>query len=471
MSHTRRDLIKLASAAMAVAQTAPVRAFADQKPSGEVSTWTTAGAQRFAPGAAVTWRPERESSADAVVLDPARKFQEILGFGAALTDSSCYVLNRMPAAARQELMEELLAPGKTALNVFRICIGSSDYATKPYSFDEGAPDPEMARFSIDHDREYILPVLKQARAINPDLFLLASPWSPPGWMKQSGTMLGGCMRKESFAPYAKYFVKFLQAYAEAGVPVQAVTVQNEVDTEQGGRMPACQWGQEYETEFVARHLGPQFAANRIATHIWIIDHNYNLWGRAIGELDLPEVKRYVDGVAWHGYLGEPTAMSRVHDAHPDKHAYWTEGGPDVRQPDYATNWSYWGKTFAGVLENWARCIIGWNIALDENGKPNIGPFECGGTVTVNSKTNEVTRSGQYWALTHYSHAFRRGARRIESSSVLPGVSHVAAVHPDGSYSAVLTNSGAERTVALRLAGMEAEVRLVADSVTTLSWRS
>ena len=469
MSQTRRELIKLATAAVAAAQVVPVRA--QQPPSGSVSVWTTAGKKRFEPGAAQAWKAARETSADSIVLDPSRKFQEILGFGAAFTDAACYVLNRMPAAARQTLLEELVNPSKMGLNVFRLCIGSSDYATKAYSFDEGAPDPQIERFSIDHDREYILPVLKQARGINPELFLFGSPWSPPGWMKQNKSMLGGCMHKASFAPYAKYFVKFVKAYEEAGVPVQAVTVQNEVDTAQDGNMPACMWGQEYEVEFVAQHLGPQFAANKIDTKIWIIDHNYNLWGRAIAELDEPGLNKYVDGVAWHGYLGQPTAMSRVHEAHPEKHAYWTEGGPDVKDPHYSNDWSQWSATFAGILSNWARCIVAWNIALDEEGKPNIGPFSCGGTVTVNSKTSEVARSGQYWAFAHYSRAMKRGARRIESSSVLPGISHVAAVNPDGSYAVILTNPGAERQVAVRLSGMETEVRLEADSVTTLNWRS
>jgi glucosylceramidase len=248
-----------------------------------------------------------------------------------------------------------------------------------------------------------------------------------------------------------------------------VTVQNEVDTDQDGKMPACLWGQEYEMEFVARHLGPEFSANRIDTRVWVLDHNYNLWGRAIAELDDPQVNRYVDGVAWHGYAGEPVAMSRVHDAHPDKHTYWTEGGPSYNEPRYLTNWSHWASTVTGVLLNWSRCFIAWNMALDEAGKPNIGPFQCGGVITVDSSRGEIIRSGQYWALAHFSRAIRRGARRIESSGDLPGVSHTACLNPGGSTVAVLTNADAQREVLLRLGGMEAEVRLPADSVTTLTW--
>jgi glucosylceramidase len=194
-------------------------------------------------------------------------------------------------------------------------------------------------------------------------------------------------------------------------------------------MPACLWGQEYEMEFVARHLGPQLAANKIDTKTWILDHNYNLWGRAIAELDDPQVSRYVDGVAWHGYVGVPSGMTRVHEAHPEKHMYWTEGGPAYNEPRYLTNWSHWASTITDILRNWSRCVIAWNLALDEAGKPNIGPFDCGGVITIDSKTGEITRSGQYWALSHFSRAIRRGARRIESSGELAGLSHVALREP------------------------------------------
>jgi glucosylceramidase len=381
------------------------------------------------------------------------------------------MFDQLSADARGQLFRELFHPSEMGLNVCRLCIGSSDYATKVYSYDEGAPDPDLTRFSIDHDRAYILPILKEARGANPDLFLLGSPWSPPGWMKGVNSMLGGSMPKTYFSSYANYLVKFLRAYADAGVPVNAVTVQNEVDTNQDGHMPACQWGQEYEVEFVGKHLGPQFEQNQLNTKIWLIDHNYNLWGRAICELDDPLVQRYADGIAWHGYLGEPSAMTRVHEAHPNKHAYWTEGGPAYNSPTYETDWTRWSTTYAGILRNWARCIIGWNLALDEVGKPNIGPFNCGGLVTINSKTKEVTRSGQYWAFAHYSRAIRRGAKRVESSAEMEGVAHAAFVNTDGSFVAVLTNSGPARESLLRMAGMEATVSLPENSITTLSWKA
>lgn len=466
---TRRDLVKkLASIGIATLPATPATT-APKPPAGNIEVLSTWGAKRLAQEAPLRWRPAGGSSVETIVLDPSRKYQEILGFGAAMTDAACYMLNRLAPSARERVFRELFHPSENGFSVCRVCLGASDYATQVYSFDEGEPDPEMRRFSIDHDKPYILPMLRQARGANPDLFVLGSPWSPPGWMKTGGSMLGGSMRKQHFAAYAGYFVKTVQAYAAEGVPLNAVTVQNEVDTDQDGKMPACLWGQEYEMEFVARHLGPQFSANRIDTRVWILDHNYNLWGRAIAELDDPQVNRYVDGVAWHGYAGEPVAMSRVHDAHPDKHTYWTEGGPSYNEPRYLTNWSHWASTVTGVLLNWSRCFIAWNMALDEAGKPNIGPFQCGGVITVDSSRGEIIRSGQYWALAHFSRAIQRGARRIESSGDLPGVSHTACLNPGGSTVAVLTNADAQREVLLRLGGMETEVRLPADSVTTLTW--
>ncbi len=467
--YTRRNVIKLSSAGGLALFRTPLARATDTPASGEIKVHVTAGTRRFAPAPSLAWKRAGESSVGSITIDPGTTFQDILGFGAAFTDAACYMFNQLSAAARDELFHELFDPSQMGLSVCRICIGSSDYATKVYSFDEGGPDPELSRFSMDHDREYIIPTLKLARGVNPNLFLLASPWSPPAWMKVNGSMLGGLMEKKHFPEYAKYFIKFLQAYKSAGVEVNAVTIQNEVDTEQDSRMPASLWGQEYEAGFVSEHLGPQFADNKIATKIWIIDHNYNLWGRAICELDDPAVNRYVDGVAWHGYLGEPSAMTRVHQAHPEKHMYWTEGGPSFNSPDYQTDWTQWGTTFAGILRNWSRCIIGWNLALDENGKPNIGPFDCGGVVTIHSKTKEITRSGQYWALVHYSRGARRGARRMESSGSIDGVFHVAFTNPDGTKAAILTNRGPAKQVLVRISGNETEVTLPENSITNLAW--
>src|SRR6266852_9822187 len=289
--NTRRDFLKISSAGLAagaVADAVPAWAtFGSATPNAaEISVRITDEKRRFESASAIAWRQvSGQRSADIIALHPEKKFQQILGFGAAFTDASCYMFHQLSANSRQQLFHELFHPSEMGLNVCRTCIGASDYSTELYSFDEGEPDPDLKRFSIDHDRAYFLPALRQAREVNPDLFLFSSPWSPPGWMKANGSMLGGSMRKKYYASYAQYFLKFLQAYAAEGVPIQAVTSQNEVDTDQDGRMPACLWGQEYEIEFVKAHLGPAFERASLDTKIWIIDHNYNLAGRAIDELN------------------------------------------------------------------------------------------------------------------------------------------------------------------------------------------
>jgi glucosylceramidase len=474
---SRRAFLKLSAggtAALASATVLPRFANASvAEPSGNVAIWTTDETHRLQPAPKVAWKsaPSAADTPDTVILDPSNKFQEILGFGAAFTDATCYTFNRLDPTAREKLFHELFHPSEMGLSVCRTCIGSSDYSTKVYSYDDGEePDPDLTRFSIEPDRAYILPMLREARKANPDLFLFSSPWSPPGWMKSNKSMLGGNMQRHYMPSYANYFVKFLQGYEAEGVPVQAVTIQNEVDTDQDGRMPACTWPMEYEADFVRTQLGPAFERNGVKTKIWLIDHNYNLWGRAIGELETGDVHRYSNAIAWHGYVGKVEWIQRVHAAYPEVEMYWTEGGPDYTDANYATGWADWSKTFAGILRNWCRSLTAWNFALDEKGRPNVGPFNCGGLVTVNSTSREISYSGQYWAFAHYSRFIRRGAHRIDSQSRASDLDHAAFENPDGQRVLVLTNTGVSRDCPIRLGDKTAVISLSRNSVTTLEWR-
>src|SRR6185312_3693735 len=469
-SNSRRDFLgkaAFATASLFCATETPLWAAASRSLSG-ARVWVTAPEKKFQEIERQLWRPA-SASAD-IRIDPTKRFQSIVGFGGAFTDSSCYLLGQMQPTHRAKLLEDLVGPRGLRLSMGRTSMGASDYSKTLYSFDDSrTPDPELKDFSIAHDEAYILPTLRQAQQINPEMYYFSAPWSPPGWMKAGGSMLGGSMRKKYFEAYAQYFVKFIKGYRDAGVKISAVTSQNEVDTDQDGRMPAALWGQEYEIGFIKESLGPAFRQASLDTKIWILDHNYNLWGRAIDELQDPDLRKYVDGVAWHGYMGDASTMTRVHDAFPKKHAYWTEGGPDISSPTYATDWANWSCTFAKILKNWARCIVAWNLVLDENGDPNIGPFKCGGLVTRNSKTHEITRSGMYWALAHYSKAIQRGARVISSRGELPGIEHVALLNPDGSYVVVIGNEGRARRVSLSVAGKALDLSVPGDSVLTLVW--
>ena len=462
----RREFLKIASSVAALASI-KTPLFAG-KTGSSAQAWVTAGDKRHQSLDVQSAQATATPDAGTLRADDAQQFQEILGFGAAFTDASCYLLNKLPADRRASLLSEFFSPSGLRFSVCRTCVGASDYATSAYSYDESkTPDPELKSFSIDHDRAYILPILRAARAANPELFLFATPWSPPGWMKSGDSLLGGSMRKKYFGPYADYFVRFLQEYQKENVKIEAVTIQNEVDTDQDGRMPAALWGQEYEIDFVKSHLAPALQHAGLDTKIWILDHNYNLWGRAMDELGDPAVNAAVDGVAWHGYYGNPEAMTRVHQAYPAKHSYWTEGGPEVTDPAYATDWVKWSKSFTAILANWARCLVSWNLVLDENGNPNIGPFKCGGLLTVHSQTGEISRSGQYWAFAHFSKHLQRGARVIASSGDVPSLNHIAFKNPDGTFVLVLTNAGEARQVACELGHQTFTVNAPADSIVTI----
>ena len=462
---TRREFVRLAAAASLATVNAPL---SWPRSPARARAWVTSQDRRMEEIKLPVWRTVSAESLAGIRIDTTKRYQEILGFGAAFTDASCYLLSVLDEQKRGALLNDLLGPNGLRLSVGRTCIGASDYSRFAYTLDESRdPDPDLQKFSIEHDREYILPILRDAQKVNSNLFLFSSPWTPPGWMKAGDSMLGGSMRKKYLSVYADYFVKFLQGYSGDGVKIQAITVQNEVDTDQDGRMPAALWGQEYEVEFVKKHLGPALERASLDTKIWILDHNYNLWGRVMDELNDPALSKYVEGIAWHGYVGTPEAMTRVHEAFPSKSNYWTEGGPDYKRPDYTTDWAKWSHTFAGILRNWAQCIVGWNLVLDEQGRPNIGPFSCGGLVTLDSKTHAITRSGQYWAFAHYSKAVQRGAHVIGSDGTLSDIDHVAFENPDGSHVLVVTNQGGEQNVQCQVGTQVLNLTLDPGSITTL----
>ena len=492
----RREFLKLAASAggAVLAGEAKPSAYADPQPTpGRVRGWRTSGHEKFAPvQLPPQWESGQELSPLSIVLDPGTVYQEILGFGGAFTDASCYLFQRMESDARHALLSDLYGSSGLGLSIGRTCIGTSDYSTKMYSYDDSPdPDPELKKFSIEPDEAWILPTLQEAQRINPDLYLFSCVWSPPGWMKTGGSMLGGCMKERWFAAHAQYFVRFLQAYANAGVNVRAVTVNNEVDTDQDGHFPATLWAQQHEMVFVAFHLGPALEKASLGTKIWILDHNYNLWGRVADELSSSQVAKYVDGVAWHSYAGTPDAMSQIHEMFPDKHMYFTEGGPPAHlfgpseerpkerqsqseRPPYGTDWARWSSSFTAMLRNWARCICVWNLLLDENGRPDITTppraNRRGGLVSIDSKTKELTYSGNYYAFPHYSKVIRRGASIFASSGDLTGIDHVAAENPDKSRTLVLTNSNhAESQFECRLGDRVLKVALPPDSITSLVW--
>jgi glucosylceramidase len=437
---------------------------------GLAQVWVTDSKNKLARVQDAAWTSASggASAAATIVLHPGVAHQEMLGFGAALTGGACRVFSKLPADQRSQLFHRLFHPTELGMNVCRTCIGSSDCSEAVYSYDDGEVDPDLTRFSIDKDREYILPMLREARAANPEMFLFASPWSPPGWMKSNGSLLGGCMRHTYMPSYANYFLQYLLAYEAAGVPIQAVTIQNEVDADQDGTMPACAWPQDYEADFLTMHLGPLFQRAGIATKIWIIDHNFNLWGRAIGELETQDVLKFTNAIAWHGYVGDPEMMRRVQKAFPGVEMYFTECGPDFHAPGFDTEWAKWGETFTRIVNSSCKSITAWTLASDERGRPYSGGGDgIGGAMLIDSKSGEITYSGMFWALAHFSKFVRRGAYRIEASGESNRVFHTAFSNPDSSLTVIITNQGPQKPCTIRAGENSLTVPLPADSITTV----
>ena len=274
-NYERREFIRVAAAASAFAAL-PYQATGQNNLPSKLRLFVTSDNKKHEELPAIAWSAEQQaSSCDTVTIEGLQRYQQMLGFGCAYTDATCFLLSGMQPSARQIFLEETFAPGKMNLNVGRTSIGASDYSRDLYSYDEITDDVEMKHFSIAHDEAYILPILREMRRLNPDLFLLSTPWSPPGWMKTYGSMLGGWMTNKYLAPYATYFARFLDAYFKAGVPINAVTCQNELETDQGGSMPATYWTPEIEADFIRDHLGPLLKARTPKTEIWLLDHNYN----------------------------------------------------------------------------------------------------------------------------------------------------------------------------------------------------
>jgi len=467
-SFSRRNFIKSAATTAAILALNRRRVWgADASPpstqSGSIIT--DGSGKRFAPGPVLNWT--NSSDHVDITIDPKQTAQTLSGFGSALTDAACYNLALLPDSSRHQLLTELFSPDQMGLTVCRICIGASDYTTDCFSYDDGAPDPDLNHFTIDHDQRRVIPILREALAINPNLFLFASPWSPPGWMKYGGSMCGGSLQLKNSDVYAHYILKYLQAYQAAGVHVSAITIQNETDTDQNGLMPACTWSQEVEDRYIAEHLGPLLQKESPSTRIWILDHNYDLIGRVLDQMAKPEVRRYINAVAWHGYGGEPEQMKLLWQTYPGMEMRFTEWGDHFDARDYLTDWASWSTRFTRILRNGPSSITTWNLALDENGKPNIGPAHCGGLVTIHSGTREIIRSGLYWTMQHYSRGFIPGSKIVATRGDVSDVSHIAAMLPGGGIVLILSNTGAARAIRIASDDKVAEFNLPADSVVTL----
>jgi glucosylceramidase len=424
-----------------------------------------------------------------VTVHDNRSFQRYEGVGGALTDSSAWLIyDRLAPAARTQLLSDLFGSNGIRLGFIRIPIAASDFtaAERPYSYDDVAAhtrDPALLHFSIAHDLPYILPTLRQALALNPGAFVLATPWTAPAWMKTNGSLENragrGRLIRSDYGPFARYFVKFLKAYARAGVTVDAVTPQNEPGNP--ALYPGMSLDEPGEVAFIRGNLVPALAHAGLATKVYGYDYGWS--SKVIGfaqRLVRSPAAGELAGIATHCYFGSPTEISGLHALNPRLDEIVSECSPGIMP--YSTT-----ELEIASFRNWASAVALWNLALEPNGEPvqppDSGCPHCTGIVAIDSGRRTFSMTPAYYQLGQVSRFVEPGAVRIGSNTLVhysypgrnkniasPGLDDVAFRNPDGTEVLVAyDNSTRPITFAMRSHGRYVSYRLAAGETATLSW--
>jgi len=372
-------------------------------------------------------------AAPTIVIADTSAYQTVEGFGASMTDSAAYLLNeKVPASALPSVLQSLFDHSAgIGVSFLRNPMGASDITRFDYSYDDqpaGGTDPALAGFSIAHDQVDIIPMLLAAKAINPQIKMLGTPWSPPGWMKSGASMIGGSLLPAAYTPFSNYLIAYLQAYANAGVPVDYLTLQNEplnVPSDYPGEsMPATD-----QLNIMKTVVLPALRASGLSTRLLVYDHNWDQPSYPQTVLADPSIAgaSQVAGVAWHWYAGTPGAMTTLYNQYPHLGEYVTEasGGTWIAD-EVKTDF----ETIIQCLRNWARSYVKWSLALDENRGPHTGGCgDCSGLISVNEDTGAVSNMIDYYTLGHFSKFILPGAVRVWSSNA-PGIITAAFLNPD-----------------------------------------
>jgi glucosylceramidase len=382
------------------------------------------------------------ATGNVIDVDEKQTYQTVEGFGAAFTDTAAYLLNEVATPASRAVINDLFTRDGNGigLSFMRNPMGASDLARSRYSYDDlpaGQTDSTLASFSVAHDQADIIPLILEARRLNPQLKIMANPWSPPGWMKTSGSMIGGSLLESMDDPFANYFVKYIQAYAAAGISTDYISLQNEplyVPTD----YPGMSMDAATQTAVLRDHVLPALAANSLATRVLVYDHNWDTPSYPQTVLADSTIlgSPAVAGIAWHGYGGTAGAMSTLHNQFPLKGNFETEhsGGTWVANQVKADF-----EEITQVMRNWGRAYVKWSLAVDQNLGPHDGGCgTCTPIVTVNNPSGAATEAAEYYTLGHFSKFVLPGAVRIYSSNN-EGVVSVAFVNPDGSRVLVAWN--------------------------------
>ena len=427
---------------------------------------TTANKSMLFEKVPVVFSEKDNMSPYTIKLDPSVTFQQIDGFGAAFTGSTCYNLMQMPANIRKELLEETFdIENGMGYNYIRISIGCSDFSLSEYTYCD---TPGIENFAIqEEEKKYIFPVLKEILAINPKVKIMASPWTPPRWMKVNNltelepfnSWTSGQLNPKYYHDYATYFVKYLQAMKIEGFEIESITIQNEPLNRGNSASLFMTW--QEQRDFIKYALGPKFKENNIGTKIILYDHNYNYDSEKSDTKDQgqyplkiyedSEAAKYVDGSAYHAYGGDKSEMLRIHNSRPDKNLYFTEISIGLWGNGYSFGddlmWNL-QEVGIGTLNNWSKATIVWNFMLDEK----HGPYRpggcdiCLGSIDINSSDyTSYTKNSHYYDIAHLSKVIKSGGYRIESSNLnINGLYYVASKNPDKTYGFVALNTQSKK---------------------------
>lgn len=373
--------------------------------------------------------------------DTSRRYQSVEGFGYTLTGGSAQLLWQLPPAVRSKLLWELFGQHDQAAGVsfLRISMGASDLDELVFSYNDlpsGQTDPQLQHFSLSRDTLCLIPLLREILAIRPDLGLMATPWSAPAWMKSNQHSIGGSLLPACYDVYARYFVRYLQAMAAAGIPIRAVTPQNE--PRHDGNNPSMLMTVAEQTDFIKNHLGPALRAAGLPTRIIIWDHNCDQPDFPIQLLNDPLARTYVDGSAFHLYAGDISALSTVQRAHPDKHLYFTEQWTGAEGHFGGDLLWHSRHVIIGSMRHWSRIALEWNLANDPFYRPHTpgGCQQCKGALTIDGQ--EVVRNVSYYIIAQIARWVVPGSVRIHTDmpDQLP---NVAFLRPDGRQVLVAMN--------------------------------
>lgn len=428
---------------------------------------TADGSEKFAPHNAKAVQLALGQRAD-VVVDTSLRRQPFAGYGAAVTDASAWLLaHKFDDASRERLLQELFGDGGSlGLDVVRITIGASDFSLTHYTYADTAG---VAEADISPANAELIPALRQARAINPGLVLIASPWSAPAWMKTSNSLYKGRLDPSHYDNFSRYLVSYLQRMRTAGVPIDYLTIQNEPHFEPED-YPGMRVEPAERAAFVGEFLGPRLAQEAPGTRLLDWDHNWNEPDSPLAVLSDAHASRFIAGVAWHCYGGEVSAQSFVHDRYPAKETWFTECS--------AGEWSgSWSSAFAwsarnlviGAPRNWARGVVMWNLLLDQNHGPHLGGCgNCRGLVTINTDSGVIEREPEYYAFAHGSRFLPKNAVRVETMTNQEGVEAVAFLgQEDGMLEVVIYNASKDdRDISISIDGKAFLAQMPQESLAT-----